>query len=166
MEFGSAKTHRSGAVVGLDNQKGRDENENEKHHSVIATDRDKYESGPTQWNHTNHACSTKLESLLHCTLYTLLEPSSPLRYPDRSEWIILRRNFLDKVIANHWYFLHYICSYFWDLGEEEDGEDACCDAEAGGYVAAVSRCVSTTRWYGSGQVGLSMRRCGSAVHTI
>ena len=47
-----------------------------------------------------------------------------------SEWVVLGRNFLHKVIANHWYLLHYVCPYFWDLGEEEDCEDARRNTEA------------------------------------
>ena len=55
----------------------------------------------------------------------------------RLEWVVLRGNLVDKVIAEDWDLLHDILANFGDVGEEEESKDTCDSAEAACGDAAV-----------------------------
>lgn len=75
--------------------------------------------------------------------HALAPPLSPsLTFPSASahlKRVVLWRNLPDKVVADDWELLQDIFPHFWDVTEEEQGEDAGYCAEAAGGDGAVAR---------------------------
>lgn len=90
-----------------------------------------------QQEKNNHVCISPLVRRLH--LYVPHASPAPGRIRKSLKGVVLGSNLLDVVVTNEGQLGSNVPSHTGNVGEEEEGEDACYGAETGGSETAVSR---------------------------